>query len=319
MNGNSGAGAELVHLSFQAESMVLAASFNPFGARQVSLTHNGRNALQPYDLAKTPPFATGFVMAPWANRMRDGSWTDAHGTTHQNPVSEASTNTALHGLLLNTVYEVELHCNSSVTFSTRLNSTDGYPFDLSFSVQYSLTEHGLTATHRATNHSPIPAPFQTGAHPYLYIDGFETANLELQVPASHWWKVDQRLLPVGIEPVEGTNLDARKWVRLGDFCIDNGFTGLQRGEDGLARTVVRAPLASGDKRAVAVWQDAAFPQVHVFSTPLYPATEIGNTVHGITIEPVTAGPDAFNTYVDLIELSPEVEWQGSWGIQLLDW
>ena len=63
---------QLVTLSLTSGTAKIEASFNPLGARQVSLTHNGRNALQPYDLAQTPPFATGFVMAPWANRMRDG-------------------------------------------------------------------------------------------------------------------------------------------------------------------------------------------------------------------------------------------------------
>jgi aldose 1-epimerase len=310
----------LVKLELHTREVQLEATFNPLGARQVSLKHNGRNALQPYELSATPPFATGFVMAPWANRMRDGRWTDSEGQSHQNPITEGRTNTALHGLLLDTVYDVQDQTSESVTFSTTLQPSDGYPFEVTVSVTYRLVEAGLAVTHRAVNHSNTPAPFQTGAHPYLFIDGLATADLEIRVPGTHWWEVDNRLLPVGVSPVSGTAVDATDWRRLGDYCIDNGFVNLLADADGLVRTVVRAPLDSGDGRSIAVWQEPAFKQVHVFSTPAYPSPiELGAVVHGITIEPVTAGPDAFNTGVDLIQLSPEVEWSASWGIQLLDW
>jgi len=312
--------SDLVVLKLETSNAIIEASFNPLGARQVSLAYNGANALQPYDLTRTPPFATGFVMAPWANRMRDGSWTDSSGVTHVNPISEVRTNTALHGLLLETVYQVQDRTASSVTFATRILPTDGYPFDLSFSVTYELNAEGFTATHRATNHSSTPAPFQTGAHPYLVIEGTPTADLEIKVPAASWWRVDGRLLPVGVEPVGGTSYDSRMFRRLGDYCIDNGFTDLSPEGDGRTRTIIKAPASLQDKRVIAVWQDSKFPQVHIFSTPIYPAEPAtGKVIHGITVEPVTAGPDAFNTGVDLIQLSPESEWAGSWGIQLLDW
>jgi aldose 1-epimerase len=310
----------LVKLEYQSPNGNLEATFNPLGARQVSLRHNGRDALQPYDLGATPPFATGFVMAPWANRMRDGSWTDSLGQTHQNPVTEARTNTALHGLLLDTVYEIQSQSLDQVTFVTTIQPSYGYPYKVTTSVTYQLGEAGLTVTHRAVNHSEQPAPFQTGAHPYLFIEGQVTADLEIKVPATHWWQVDDRLLPLGVESVSGTAVDATDWRRLGDYLIDNGFVNLIPDADGLVRTLLRAPRESGDHRSIALWQDANFKQVHVFSTPMYPSPDNpGELVHGITIEPVTAGPDAFNTRVDLIQLSPEVEWSGRWGIQLLDW
>ena len=316
----TGATPSLVKLELQSPEGHLEATFNPLGARQVSLKHNGHNALQPYDLSATPPFATGFVMAPWANRMRDGSWTDAAGHHHQNPVTEARTNTALHGLLLDTVYEIQSQTSDQVTFATTIQPTDGYPFEVTTSVTYRLVESGLVVTHRAVNHSSTPAPFQTGAHPYLFIDGIATADLEIKVPGTHWWEVDDRLLPLGVASVAGTEVDATDWRRLGDYCIDNGFVNLLADPDGLVRTVVRAPLSSGDGRAIAVWQELGFKQVHVFSTPLYPSPDLKDAVvHGITVEPVTAGPDAFNTGIDLIQLSTGVEWSASWGIQLLNW
>jgi len=259
-------------------------------------------------------------MAPWANRMRDGAWTDSAGVRHQNPISEARTNSALHGLLLDTVYEIREQSASSVTFATRLQPTEGYPYELDFEIRYELTPDGLTATHTAINHSAVVAPFQTGAHPYLVIDGIQTADLEVKVPAESWWRVDDRLLPVGLEPVDGTKYDARNWRRIGDFQIDNGFANLRAEGDGRARTIIRPKSTDGDPRSIAIWQDQQFPQVHIFSTPLYPSGDSPTgRVHAITVEPVTAGPDAFNTGVDLIKLSPGERWSGSWGIQLLDW
>jgi aldose 1-epimerase len=311
---------QLVSLSLTAGGGTIEASFNPLGARQVALKHNGRNALQPYDLSKTPPFATGFVMAPWANRMRDGRWVDSSGVVHANPINEERTQTALHGLLMDTVYEVTEQTETQVTFTATLNSTDGYPFEVTTYISYRLVESGLEVTQGAINHSAAPAPYQTGAHPYPFIDGLKTGDLEILVPATHWWQVDDRLLPIGVAPVEGTALDARDWRRLSGFCIDNGFLNLARDADGLFRTTLRAPGESGDPRRVVIWQDVNFPQVHVFSTPIYPvAGQPDQVVHGITVEPVTAGPDAFNTGVDLIWLSPEQPWEARWGIQLLDW
>lgn len=315
--------ANLVNLSLRAGTRHIEASFNALGARQVSLSVNGRQAMQPYYLNEVPPFATGFTMAPWANRMRDGRWADAAGNWHQNPVSEARTNTALHGLLLDTVYRIADQTESSVTFETDLLPSDGYPFHLTIRVRYILTEDGLTATHSAVNHSDKPAPFGTGAHPYLYFDGLTTADLEMSIPAQSWTSVDDRLLPVATEPIatfpiSGDALAAGDSVRLGDFCIDNDFLNLQRGPDGLAVTTLHAPESCGDARKILIWQDEAFPHVHVFSCDFYP-DGVGGVQHGITIEPVTAGPDAFNTGLDLIQLSPEVEWSGSWGIRLLNW
>ncbi|MEN9714880.1 MAG: hypothetical protein RJA35_347 [Actinomycetota bacterium] len=341
--------AHIVSLSLRTTEGLLEAEFNALGARQVSLRFNGRNALQPYAVKEVPPFATGFTMAPWANRMRDGKWyKDGHAQT--NPITEASTNTALHGLLLETVYDIAEQTESSVTFTTDLNPSDGYPFHVTVSVTYQLTVDGFTATHRAFNHSNEPAPYATGAHPYLYFEGIDTEDLEIQIPAESWTRVDSRLLPVATEPVSkhpvaGQLLAAGDWIRLGNFCIDNDFLDLKRDADGIARTKLRLPglLAAGfripgasafgavagneagDPRRIEIWQDESFPHVHVFSTPNYPVVATDGTYqngliqHGITIEPVTSGPDSFNTRNDLILLTPGQEWSGSWGISLLNW
>ena len=314
--------AHLIQLTLDAPIGAVSATVNALGARQVSLSMNGRQALQPYDVTKLPPYATGFTMAPWANRMRDGKWRDGE-KTFTNPITEARTNTALHGLLLDTVYEVAHQTASSVTFRTVLLPSDGYPFEVQIEVEYQLVADGLTVAHRAINRSNHPAPYGTGAHPYLYFEGIKTADLELHLPAASWTRVDDRLLPVATEsvrtfPTSGTEIATGGWVRLGDFCIDNDFLDLTRGADGLARTVLRAPSTSADHRITEVWQDSAFSHVHVFSCDFYPS-ESEEFQHGITIEPVTAGPDAFNTGLDLIQLSPGEEWCGSWGIRLLNW
>ncbi|MEY2915158.1 MAG: hypothetical protein RL454_87, partial [Actinomycetota bacterium] len=233
--------AHLIQLTLDAPIGTLSATVNALGARQVSLSLNGRQALQPYDVTKLPPYATGFTMAPWANRMRDGKWHDGE-KSFTNPITEARTNTALHGLLLDTVYEVVHQTASSVAFRTVLLPSDGYPFKVQIEVEYQLVADGMTVTHRASNRSNHPAPYGTGAHPYLYFEGIKTADLELQLPAASWTRVDDRLLPVATEsvrtfPTSGTEIATGGWVRLGDFCIDNDFLDLTRGDDGLARTV----------------------------------------------------------------------------------
>lgn len=323
----------LIHLRLEStdpagKKVVTEGTFNALGARQVSLAINGRQALQPYDVTQVPPFATGFTMAPWANRIRDGRWTQ-NGATRTFAVNDTRTNTALHGLLLETVYEVRSLTPSSVEFAATITPSDGYPFRVEVTVAYQITADGFTCTQRALNLGEDPAPYGTGAHPYPYFEGVPTADLEINILANRWTKVDERLLPLASEPVSthpvaGEAIAAGDWIRLGNLCIDNDFHDLIRGPGGVAATRLRAPSQSGDNRVLELWQDSGFSHMHVFSTPVYPQFgvplgDFSRVQHGITIEPVTAGPDSFNTGDDLIWLQPAVEWSASWGIRLLNW
>ena len=52
---------------------------------------------------------------------------------------------------------------------------------------------------------------------------------------------DERGLPVGTRPVEGTEYDFREPRAIGSTKLDNCFTDLERDDDGLARVELHDP------------------------------------------------------------------------------
>ena len=61
----------------------------------------------------------------------------------------------------------------------------GYPWTLDLHVLYDLSADGLTVTQTATNMSSEPAPYASGAHPYLRVGPGPVDGLELTLPAAH--------------------------------------------------------------------------------------------------------------------------------------
>ncbi|MFP3589803.1 hypothetical protein SCB29_40300, partial [Paraburkholderia sp. SIMBA_055] len=82
----------------------------------------------------------------------------------------------------------------------------------------------------------------------------------ITLPASRFFDVDERLLPIAERDVTG-DTDLRGGKRLGDVSLDTGFAGLGRGEDGRAL----ATLEAADGKKVTVWQDENFEYLQVYT------------------------------------------------------
>jgi aldose 1-epimerase len=163
------------------------------------------------------------------------------------------------------------------------------------------------------NRSFSPAPYASGAHPYLRVGSGGVDDWELTVPASSRLVVDERLIPVGSEPVDGTAYDFRISRPVRDTVIDHAFGDLDRDEYGAATVVVRDPT-TGD--GVALWMDDRHGWIQV-----YTAEKDTTPRRAIAVEPMTSPPDAFRSGTDLVVLSPAGtdgdEFSGSWGIRSL--
>ena len=48
-----------------------------------------------------------------------------------------------------------------------LHPQPGYPFRLALTIEYALTDEGLSVSTTATNTGPDPCPYGCGFHPYL--------------------------------------------------------------------------------------------------------------------------------------------------------
>jgi aldose 1-epimerase len=160
----------------------------------------------------------------------------------------------------------------------------------------------------ATNKGSRPAPWGTGAHPYLTAGTPTIDDCELELPADRWLPVDDRLVPSGpAQDVSGTGFDLRTSRKLAGVRLDHAFTGLRREPDGLAWVRL-----TGGGLTTAMWMDAASTWLQVFtSDPL----EEERRRAAVAVEPMTCPPNAFASGEDLIVLQPRESVTVRWGIR----
>ena len=87
---------EQFHLS-SADGRVTA-HLTQVGATIRGLTVDGVDLIAPYPQGMPAPAASGTVLVPWPNRVRDGKWSH-NGTTYQLWITDPSVGGASHGLL----------------------------------------------------------------------------------------------------------------------------------------------------------------------------------------------------------------------------
>jgi len=279
------------------------------GAGLRSYTVDGVPVLFGYDETQECHAGRGQHLLPWPNRVADGRYT-FDGVVQQLPLSEPERHNAIHGLTRWTPWRVVDHGEASVTHELRLFPQTGWPATLDLTVAHALDEEGLAVTVTATNVGAAAAPFGYACHPYLTVGEARVDEVELTVPAQNYLDVDDRLLPVAVEPVAGSDYDCRAGAALGARVFDTAFTGMSRGEDD--RWWVR--LRRGE-RETALWADASCGWVQVFTGDTLGGA--ARRASGIAVEPMTCGPNAFNegpTRAGTIVLTPGESVSVRWGI-----
>ncbi|WP_053207368.1 aldose 1-epimerase family protein [Jiangella muralis] len=281
------------------------------GATLRELRHHDHALVVPFGADEIRPNYRGAVLAPWPNRVTDGAYT-FEGAQRQLPLTEPARGNALHGLAAWVRWEVTAQTTGTVELTHQLVPFTGYPHPLELRVRYALDDAGLHWTVAATNTGAGPAPYGTAPHPYLVAGDGHVDDWSLELPAAEYLAVTpDRLLPVGVEPVESAGFDFRTPRRLGDILLDHAFTALTPGADGVARAVVRAADGRG---VVCSWNAAECPwvQIHTADRP----GEAGNRI-GLAVEPMTCPPDAFNSGTDLVILAPGQTHETTWTIAAL--
>lgn len=268
------------------------------------LDHDGVDLVAGYGPDETCQSGRGQQLMPWPNRLRDGrySW---RGERQQLPITEVPFGNASHGLVRWALWELVERHDATVTVGYRLHPQPGWPHHLDLRTTYRLDDSGLSVTASARNVGVTPAPFGYGAHPYLAIGETLLPEVGLTVPARQWLAVDDRKLPAGIAPVEGTEYDFRDAHAVGTVSLDTAYTDIEHDDDGRWRVRVSA----GD-RCVTLWAESTFPWLQVFTV----VARDRKGVPGVAVEPMTCPADAFNSGVALVRLDPGDEWTGTWGI-----
>jgi aldose 1-epimerase len=296
---------------FQIEGGGYRAVVTESGAALRSLSYAGRPLLDGFDDDQMSPGGRGQLLMPWPNRIRDGKYAFG-GADLQLPLTEPKRSNASHGLARWVAWTLEEQTTNSVSLQYRLMAQTGYPWLVDLHVLYDLSANGLTVTQTATNMSGSPAPYASGAHPYLTVGPGPVDGWELTLPAATRSLADDRLLPVATEPVDGTAYDFRVARPLRDTVFNHGFTDLERDDDGRATVTLRDP-ASGT--GVALWVDDKHRWLQVYSADDVPET----ARRSLAVEPMTANADAFRSGDDLVTLAPSGqpgdELSASWGIR----
>ena len=268
---------------------------------------DGRQVLDGYAADEMCSGARGQSLIPWPNRLQDGRYRFA-GEERQVPLTEPEKQNAIHGLVRWANWTVAERDGDRVVMEHLLHPQEGYPFTLELSIEYRLSGEGLSVQTTATNQGTGACPYASGAHPYLTVGTPTIDAVTVRAPGSALLTTDERGIPTGTKPVEGTEYDFRSPRLLGDTQIDTGYAELERDSDGRARIELAAPNRVG----ATLWMDGGYRYLMLFTGDALPEAE--RRRRSLGVEPMTCAPNAFRTGEGLLVLEPGESFAAAWGI-----
>jgi len=267
----------------------------------------GRAVLDGFAPGERPTSGRGQVLAPWPNRIENGSY-EFDGKRMQLPLTEPERGNAIHGLVRGAEWNVVELAPDRVVLDYLLEPQPGYPFRLAVTIEYAVSEAGLTVTTTARNVGTEPCPYGSGQHPYLTLGTPTVDALRLQVPAQTVVFSDDRGLPERSAPAEGTDYDFRAGETIGARVLDNAYTELDRDADGRANVLLDDSTRDS---GLTLWVDESYPYLMVFTGD--PLADVAR--RSIAVEPMTCPPNAFRSGESLIRLEPGESTASAWGIE----
>lgn len=209
------------------------------------------------------------IIGRCANRIKDGRFT-LDGKQYQLPINNGTN--SLHGGVHGfneKVWTVQEHDEKHIVLYYRAaDGEEGYPGNLDVWVTYELSEEALTISYKAQTDAPTLVNFTN--HAYFNLEGEQSPSVRehvLQVNADYYTPFDETACPTGeILPVEGTPMDFREAVRVGDR-IDDAFFAPGRGIDNnwvlpKAEGLQKAAVVSADGRTMEVYTTCPALQVY---------------------------------------------------------
>lgn len=300
--------SDVVHLRHVGTEHETTATISARAAAVRSLAVDGIALVEPTAQVPDLPGMAGAVLAPWPNRVEDGTWW-YDGQRLQLPVNEPELGNAIHGLLAQTDFAVHARSASSVELRTTIDPQPGYPFALEVRVGYSLHPDGLSARVDVANRGTRAAPVAVGVHPYLRLGDTPLDDLRVSIDADRAWLLDERNLPGAPRDVRGAAEDFRAPHPVDDLPAH----ALYRRMDAASRGLVHR-LSAEDGRAVELWADPTLPWTQWYVAPDL-MTDDGPR-RTVAVEPMSAPPNALRSGVDLFRLPPNGSRTWRWAIRL---
>ena len=295
----SGEQIELVHGDQRAVVVEVGGGLRSYSAAE-------RDALYGYEAGEMCRSGRGQVLLPWPNRLDAGSY-EFDGRRHQLPLNDPQENAAIHGLVRWAAWRPAERTPDSVVMEHVIHPSPGYPFRLELRIEYRLSGDGLGVRTTATNTGSEACPYGCGAHPYLRVGTPTIDTVILRAPGRTLLRSDERGLPTGREPVEGTDHDFRRPTPIGAARLDNALTDLERDGDGLTRVSLAHPAGEA---GLTLWADESYPYLMLFTGDALPDIDR----RALAVEPMTCPPNAFRTGSDLIRLEPGESFTSVWGL-----
>ncbi len=279
------------------------------GATLRSFAVDGKPVLWGFDEDEMCTGCRGQILAPWPNRLEDGTYEFA-GRVGVAALSEPERHNAIHGLMSWLPWTMTRRDDATVHGWCRLPAQPAYPWWLEVEVDYSVGPGALTVATTARNVGDATAPFGLGFHSFLAPGAAGLDGSRLSLPARQHLVLDARMLPVGAEPVEKSAVPAiATGTSLSGLRLDDAYTDLVTEADGRWRAYFSP---AGDGEAVIVWADAVFAHIMCYTGDTLDPDHLRA---GVAVEPMTCPPNAFRSGVDVIALAPGESFRGSWGIQ----
>ena len=283
-----------------------SAEIASIGASLRSLRFRERDLVASFEADAVRPVYRGAVLAPWPNRVIDGSY-EWNGEIRQLALTEPDRGHALHGLVCWSDFEPIEQRDDAVTLQTEIVPQAGYPHRVAVRVEYRLSAAGLSTTITGTNLSQTAAPWGTSIHPYLVAGPSPLNTWTLQLAASEVQDVTaDRLIPTGIKDVADLDVDFRNGAIIGAREIDHAFTSVSF-DDGSSTVTLTDPEGSGVAMTFA--DGLPWVQIHTADRPDPAEHRVG-----LAVEPMTCPPAAFNSGTDVIRLEPGQSSGAEWTI-----
>lgn len=213
------------------------------------------------------------LLAPYANRIRDGTYSFMGKEYHFQTNKEGN---SIHGFAKDSMFQVVRRTRARLLLHSLL-SDDGYPGALDLLVTFIISPDKLEVKIRAENDSNTVLPFQLGFHPYfLYKENWKAKASGTILKLSS----KDNFFPNGTG--EFIKADSLKSSNYGS--IDNCF-----------------------------WVDGSFSMdlgTHILRLMRsgLPFVQFYNGKHAqnrsIAVEPMTAPPDCFNNRIGILEIQP---------------
>lgn len=211
------------------------AQISPVGGSLVSLWRGDVELVaSPYE----QPLAAfaGAVMAPWPNRLEDGTW-KLGNRDFVAPINDLDGNNANHGLVFDKMFNIVHHTEKTLRLETEIFDARAYPFQVLLTITYALDSDGLQISLEAKNQAAEAVPFAFGLHPYFVAE----EDSELELNAQSWVQKNLRNLPIQLIPIDSSSVARHGLNRMAQLNIDDCFTNLVANEQGFYSTKISRP------------------------------------------------------------------------------